>query len=37
VYAIEGNNASARATLEELLKVHPDHAQARKELEALSP
>jgi len=35
VYAIEGDKAQARATLEELLKVHPEQAQARKELENL--
>jgi Flp pilus assembly protein TadD len=37
VYAIEGNKAMARATLEGLLKVHPEQGQARKELEALEP
>jgi tetratricopeptide (TPR) repeat protein len=35
VYAIEGDKANARATLLQLLKVHPDQVQARKELEAL--
>jgi len=37
VYAIEGDKALARTTLQELLKVHPDQAQARKELEELGP
>jgi tetratricopeptide (TPR) repeat protein len=35
MYAIEGDKANARATLLELLKVHPDQVQARKELEEL--
>jgi len=37
VYAIEGDKAKARATLQELLKVHPEQAQAQKELEELGP
>jgi tetratricopeptide (TPR) repeat protein len=36
VYAIEGDKARARETLEQLLEVHPDDAQAKRELEALS-
>jgi tetratricopeptide (TPR) repeat protein len=36
VYAIEGDKAQARTTLEKLLKLHPEQAQARKELEELS-
>jgi Flp pilus assembly protein TadD len=37
VYAIEGDKARARTTLEKLLKVHPEQVQARKELEELKP
>jgi len=35
VFAIEGDKARARATLEELLKLHPEQAQARNALEEL--
>jgi tetratricopeptide (TPR) repeat protein/peroxiredoxin len=35
VHAIEGNPQKARAVLLELLKRHPDHAQAKKMLEQL--
>jgi hypothetical protein len=35
MYEIEGDKANARATLQELLKVHPEQAQARKELDNL--
>jgi tetratricopeptide (TPR) repeat protein len=37
VYSIEGDKAKAREILQELLKVHPEQAQARRELEALGP
>ena len=37
LYAIEGDQGKARATLEQLLKVHPDQAEAKKELESLAP
>jgi tetratricopeptide (TPR) repeat protein/peroxiredoxin len=37
VYALEGAPDKARAVLLELLKQHPDHAQARKELQELRP
>jgi tetratricopeptide (TPR) repeat protein/peroxiredoxin len=37
VYALEGAPDKARAVLLELLKQHPDHAQARKELRELRP
>ena len=35
VYAIEGDTDKARGVLLELLKQHPDHAQARQALEQL--
>jgi Flp pilus assembly protein TadD/peroxiredoxin len=35
VYAIEGDTEKARGVLLELLKQHPDHAQARQALEQL--
>jgi tetratricopeptide (TPR) repeat protein len=35
LYAIEGDTAKARAVLLELLKQHPGHPQAQKELEQL--
>jgi tetratricopeptide (TPR) repeat protein len=35
LYAIEGEHQKARAVLIELLKQHPGHAQAQKELEQL--
>jgi len=35
LYALEGHVAKARAVLLELLKQHPGHAQAEKELEQL--
>ena len=37
LYAIEGDKAKARATLEQLLKIHPGQAQAKQELESLTP
>jgi tetratricopeptide (TPR) repeat protein len=37
VYALEGAPDKARAVLLELLKQHPDHAQAQKELQELRP
>jgi Flp pilus assembly protein TadD len=37
VYALEGAPEKARAVLMELLGQHPDHAQARKELQQLQP
>jgi tetratricopeptide (TPR) repeat protein len=37
VYALEGAPDKARAVLLELLKQHPDHAQAQKELQQLQP
>jgi len=36
MYAIEGDKSKARATLEQLLKVHPGQPQAKRELESLS-
>jgi Flp pilus assembly protein TadD len=35
VYAIEGDREKAKAVLLELLKQHPDHAQAKEELKQL--
>jgi len=35
LYAIEGDRQKARDVLEELLKKHPDHAQALAELSQL--
>ncbi len=35
VYAIEGDREKAKAVLQELLKQHPDHAQAKEELKQL--
>jgi Flp pilus assembly protein TadD len=35
LYAIEGETPKARAVLLELLKQHPGHAQAQKELQQL--
>jgi Flp pilus assembly protein TadD len=35
VYALEGTPDKARTVLLELLKQHPEHAQARKALEQL--
>jgi Flp pilus assembly protein TadD len=35
LYAIEGDRQKARSVLEELLKQHPDHAQALDELKQL--
>jgi len=37
VYAIEGDREKARAVLLDLLKQHPDHAQANAELHQLEP
>ena len=37
VYAVEGSPDKARAVLLELLKQHPDHAQALKELQERQP
>jgi tetratricopeptide (TPR) repeat protein len=37
VYAVEGSPDKARAVLFELLKQHPDHVQAQKELQELRP
>jgi tetratricopeptide (TPR) repeat protein/peroxiredoxin len=37
VYALEGAPDKARAVLLELLKQHPDHAQAQKQLQELQP
>jgi tetratricopeptide (TPR) repeat protein len=37
VYAVEGEPAKARAVLLALLKQHPDHVQAQKELQQLQP
>src|SRR5260370_24330191 len=34
-YAIEGDKAKGRGTLGQLLRVHPEQAQARQELEAM--
>jgi Flp pilus assembly protein TadD len=35
VYALEGSREKARSVLMELLKQHPEHAQARQALEQL--
>jgi tetratricopeptide (TPR) repeat protein len=35
LYAIEGDKDKARTTLEKLLEIHPDQAQAKKELDNL--
>jgi Flp pilus assembly protein TadD len=36
LYALEGDASKARAVLLDLLKQHPGHAQAERELEQLS-
>jgi len=35
IYAIEGEKEKAKAVLLELLKQHPDHAQAKEEMKQL--
>ena len=37
VYAIEGDREKAKSILQELLKQHPDHAQAKEMLKQLEP
>ena len=37
MYAIQGEKAKARGTLEKLLTIHPENAQAKRMLEGLQP